>query len=130
MVHCFILHFPPVELCNHGCWSSCSVSGRARTGDRGTVGCSYPIKASSNRDALHALQWRRAGIVFFFLFSKKALIFPPLFLKVGSEQQREAEPSNRNLCVPLLIMLLALQNGGEGGVPVRKEVSWNLAVIC
>lgn len=32
-----------------------------------TVGCSqapYPVKASSHRDALSALEWRRAGILF------------------------------------------------------------------
>lgn len=69
----------------------------------------YPIKASSNRDALHALQWRRAAIFF-----EKAFF---LFLKVGSECQRKrTKPSNRNLCVSLLIMLLAMQEG--------EEVSW------
>lgn len=48
------------------------------------VVCSYPIKASADRDVLHALQWRRAAIV-----SEKA-IFP--FYKSGVSALKRTQP--------------------------------------
>lgn len=78
---------------------------------RGKVRCSYPIKASSEMlsCASGEMSWN--------CFFEKAIF---LFLKAGRSVREKANPSNRNLCFSLLIMLLP-QNV-EGGVYAMSYV--------